>query len=167
MRVAEQYRDDRGSPVRMFEDEPGTQPFAQVVPSPSFANRPVVPVLRRAARKGRRTWGRLSLLTFFGEAKKVSCRRATPGTSAGSKKKYTNHTSPSSPSISGQTEIFRYKNCQTRHHAMRCRIDCQTPDPAPLPGQKCLKTRPNAGLSSPKSRHPPAVIFRFNPEEQQ
>ena len=79
MRVAEQYRDDRGSPVRMFEDEPQTQPLAQVVPSPSFAKRPVVPVLRRAARKGRRTWGRLSLLTFFGEAKKVSCRRATPG----------------------------------------------------------------------------------------
>ena len=72
MRVAEQYRDDRGSPVRMFEDELQTQPLAQVVPSPSFANRPVVPVLRWAARKGRRTWGRLSLLTFFGEAKKVS-----------------------------------------------------------------------------------------------
>ena len=28
---------------------------------------------------GRQTWGRLSLPTFFGEAKKVGCRRATPG----------------------------------------------------------------------------------------
>ena len=29
---------------------------------------------------GRRTWGRLLWLTFLGEARKVSSRRATPGT---------------------------------------------------------------------------------------
>ena len=31
---------------------------------------------------GRRLWGRLLWLTFLGEARKVSCRRATPGFAA-------------------------------------------------------------------------------------
>jgi hypothetical protein len=37
--------------------------------------------------KGLRPSGRLSLLTFFGEAKKVSSRRATPGRVDRSKKR--------------------------------------------------------------------------------
>ncbi|MEQ1515567.1 MAG: septal ring lytic transglycosylase RlpA family protein [Usitatibacteraceae bacterium] len=32
--------------------------------------------------KGQRTWGRLLLVTFLGEARKVTCRRATPGIGA-------------------------------------------------------------------------------------
>ncbi|MEO8385365.1 MAG: septal ring lytic transglycosylase RlpA family protein [Betaproteobacteria bacterium] len=60
--------------------------------------------------QGRRTWGRLSLLTFFGEAKKVSCRRATPGlitiaialtlTACGTTPKKTDPSKPSQASTS-------------------------------------------------------------------
>jgi hypothetical protein len=39
---------------------------------------PLCPVLFREP-EGQHLRGRLSLLTFFGEAKKVSSRRATPG----------------------------------------------------------------------------------------
>ena len=77
-RVAEQRRSDRGLPRGLFEGEQklnllNLHPF-----EPEFRSGLSLRVAPGTSR-GRRTWGRLSLLTFFGEAKKVSCRRATPG----------------------------------------------------------------------------------------
>ncbi len=82
MRVAEQRRNDRGSPRGLSEGEHRTKPFASRNHEPEFRSGLSFRVAQgtpTALSSGRRTWGRLSLLTFFGEAKKVSSRRATPG----------------------------------------------------------------------------------------
>jgi hypothetical protein len=82
MRVAEQ-RSKRGRfPRRLFEGEQKAHLTAENlfrvrVPQRSLF---VSSAGNPRAFAGRRTWGRLSLRTFFGEAKKVKCRRATPGT---------------------------------------------------------------------------------------
>ena len=78
MRVAEQRSKRGGSPRGLFEWRAQTLPFAQLqIRATSSAAARVCE--QRREPEGRRTWGRLSLLTFFGEAKKVSSRRATPG----------------------------------------------------------------------------------------
>ena len=97
MRVAEQRRSDRGLPRGLSEGEHNRNPLYRCQFEPEFrsglslrvaqgeagVSRSIASRLpNQKAMQGflwRRTWGRLSLLTFFGEAKKVSCRRATPG----------------------------------------------------------------------------------------
>ena len=78
MRVAEQRRSDRGLPRRLSEGENNRNPLYRCQFEPEFRSGLSLRVAQGTP-QGRRTWGRLSLLTFFGEAKKVSCRRATPG----------------------------------------------------------------------------------------
>ncbi len=106
MRVAEQRRNDRGSPRGLSEGEHCTKPFAPCNHEPEFRSGLSFRVAQGSP-QGRRTWGRLLLLTFLGEARKVSSRRATPGifaiaiavalTGCGSTPK---KTEPSKPSIS-------------------------------------------------------------------
>ena len=56
-----------------------SKPFAaSIIRATSSAAAPLIRVAQSTP-KGRQLWGRLSLPTFFGEAKKVGCRRATPG----------------------------------------------------------------------------------------
>ena len=77
MRVAEQ-RSKRGSrPRGLFEGEHKQRSMRDTCSSPSSAAARVCEPRREP--EGRRTWGRLLLLTFLGEARKVSSRRATPG----------------------------------------------------------------------------------------
>ena len=78
MRVAEQRRSDRGLPRGLSEGEHNRNPLYRCQFEPEFRSGLSFRVAQGTP-QGRRTWGRLSLLTFFGEAKKVSCRRATPG----------------------------------------------------------------------------------------
>ena len=79
MRVAEQRRNDRGSPRGLFEGEPNFNLLLQCAIEPEFRSGLSFRVAQGTP-KGRRTWGRL----FFGyfllaKQKKVPCRRATPG----------------------------------------------------------------------------------------
>ena len=78
MRVAEQRRSDRGPPRGLSEGEHKLNLLRFHPFEPEFRSGLSFRVAQGTP-QGRRTWGRLSLLTFFGEAKKVSCRRATPG----------------------------------------------------------------------------------------
>ncbi len=103
MRVAEQRSKRGGSPRGLSEWRAQLQPFAQVhfratssaaarvceqrreprraKGSRGFRNCPCGQLCSASGNSMQRipTWGRLSLPTFFGEAKKVGCRRATPG----------------------------------------------------------------------------------------
>ena len=56
-----------------MEKEVGVSERSEFRPLPIFCS------AQTGTPKGQRRRGRLSLLTFFGEAKKVSGRRATPG----------------------------------------------------------------------------------------
>ncbi len=78
MRVAEQRRSDRSIPRGLSEGEHKLSLLRLHPFEPEFRSGLSCRVAQGTP-QGRRTWGRLSLLTFFGEAKKVSCRRATPG----------------------------------------------------------------------------------------
>ena len=78
MRVTEQRRSDRGIPRGLSEGEHKLNLLRLYPFEPEFRSGLSLRVAQGTP-QGRRTWGRLSLLTFFGEAKKVSCRRATPG----------------------------------------------------------------------------------------
>ncbi len=77
MRVAEQRSKRGGSPRGLSEGERKRKQMRRTRSSPSSAAARVCE--QRRAPEGRRTWGRLLLLTFLGEARKVSSRRATPG----------------------------------------------------------------------------------------
>jgi hypothetical protein len=72
----------RGFPRKLFEDGAMTSVLnTKRLRQPSCFRGPTL--FRNVGNpRGARDSGRLSLLTFFGEAKKVSCRRATPGSVA-------------------------------------------------------------------------------------
>ena len=72
----------RGFPRKLFEDGAITSTrAASRLRQPSCFRGPIL-FQNVGNPEGARHSGRLSLLTFFGEAKKVSCRRATPGSVA-------------------------------------------------------------------------------------
>jgi hypothetical protein len=82
------------------------------------------PQVARSEAKGRRQWGRLSLLTFFGEAKKVS---RPPGRvpASGSKKKSVLHLTP--PPQSQETANRIPHREATPHRASEDRLHQQDP----------------------------------------
>ena len=74
MRVAEQRRSDRSMARGLSEGEHRLSLLRLHPFEPEFRSGLSLRVAQGTP-QGRLTWGRLSLLTFFGEAKKVSCRR--------------------------------------------------------------------------------------------
>jgi len=155
MRVAERRRDDRGSPVRMFEDELQTKPFAP---------RHRVRVLRTGRSSLRRdghpvgatNLGRL----FFGyfllaKQKKVTSRRAAPGHTAGRDDKEKSPAHRTRRQAQGEQKSFTYATAfppppsntpgQTLQEAPRRR---QTPAPTPFPSHFQPKHRTSTGISS-------------------
>jgi len=65
--------DDAVCAGQKMEKEVGVSERSEFRPLPIFC------IAQTGTPKGQRRRGRLSLLTFFGEAKKVSSRPATPG----------------------------------------------------------------------------------------
>ena len=137
------------------------RPFASRVPQPpslvSSAGNPGSPIVGATGSRGFRdcpcgqsrsasgnpmqwipTWGRLLLLTFLGEARKVSSRRATPGSEA------QKHESAS--------PRRRSRLHNTAHPSIRCIIPTHQ---VPIPRSVRIRKTPSQAPHQPKTRQTP------------